>query len=726
VALQVVGAIGASMTGLGLESAALAQTTPNDQDHGPDHAKTDKPAGGSDVVVTGIRPLLGAKIPLTVKDTPQSVNVVPLKLLQEQSVTRVEDALKNVPGVTLNAGEGAARGDTINIRGFSAFNDFFLDGIRDAAIYVRDPFNLQSIEVLKGPSATLFGRGSTGGAVNQVSKSPTLAPLQQVVLDGGSNDEARGTLDIDEPIGPSAAFRLNAMGEYSGVADRDYVLNRHWGVAPELAFGLGEPTTVTLAYFHLSENDIPDVGIPFVNGAPANVNRSNDYGLTSDRAISQVDIGTMLVKHDFNDHISVTNTLRYANYGFNYQFDAPNFGSTVPGPGTPLSDILVGRDAPDSSGVQTNLTDQFDLTARFNTGFLSHTLVTGFELARQTNDLDSYVNPFNSNNSWIPETPLLAPNPKQAKPVEPIKAIQDTVADSEAVYVTDTIGIGQYVDLIAGGRIDRFAANYDQLTLATGARLRLQHTDVVPSPRVALVVKPTARESLYVSYGTSFDPSAEALTLTTKLANLGPVKATTYEVGSKTGLFNGGLLLTGALFHTEVDNAQINDPENPGLTVLQGNETVQGLELGASGHVGPLELTAGYTYLDGKTSGAAGSTSAIKYNNVAIPNLARNAVNLWAEYYITEPWEVGLGFNYLDRRAANVVTTANPAAFVPAYTVWSAMTSYRVNDKLTLQLNVINLFDALYYDSVYYTSAAENHTIPGAGRTFRFTVRANF
>ena len=176
------------------------------------------------------------------------------------------------------------------------------------------------------------------------------------------------------------------------------------------------------------------------------------------------------------------------------------------------------------------------------------------------------------------------------------------------------------------------------------------------------------------------------------------MKATTYEVGSKTGLFNGGLLLTGALFHTEVDNAQINDPENPGLTVLQGNETVQGLELGASGHVGPLELTAGYTYLDGKTSGAAGSTSAIKYNNVAIPNLARNAVNLWAEYYITEPWEVGLGFNYLDRRAANVVTTANPAAFVPAYTVWSAMTSYRVNDKLTLQLNVINLFDALYYD----------------------------
>ena len=732
VTLQAAGAIGASLTGLGLGSAALAQTMPADQETGPDHAETGKPPAGRDVVVTGLRPLLGAKIPLTVKDTPQSVNIVPLKLLQEQSVTRLEDALKNVPGVTLNAGEGAARGDTINIRGFSAFNDFFLDGIRDAAIYVRDPFNLQSIEVLKGPSATLFGRGSTGGVVNQVSKSPTLAPLQEIVLDGGTNDEARGTLDIDQPIGPSAAFRLNAMGESSGVADRDYVKNRHWGIAPELAFGLGEPTTVTLAYYHLSENDVPDVGIPFVNGAPAHVNRSNFYGLSSDRADSQVDIGTMLVKHDFNDHISVTNTLRYANYGFNYQFDAPNFGSVAsggqgaPGPGTPLSSILVGRDAPDSSGVQTNLTDQFDLTARINTGFLTHTLVTGFELARQTNDLNSYVNPFNSNNNWIPETPLLAPNPNQAKPVEPVKAIQNTVADSEAAYITDTIGVGQYVDVIASGRIDRFAANYNQLTIASGARLRLQHTDVVPSPRVAVVLKPTTWESLYAAYGTSFDPSAEALTLTTKLANLGPVKATTYEVGSKTSLFNGGLLLTGALFHTEVDNAQINDPENPGLTVLEGNETVQGLELGANGHLGPVELTAGYTYLDGKTSGDMGTAPIIRYNNVAIPNLARNAVNLWAEYYVTEPWEVGFGFNYLDRRAANVVAPGTAAAFVPAYTVWSAMTAYKVNDKLTVQLNVINLFDAFYYDNVYYTSASENHAIPGAGRTFRFTVRADF
>jgi catecholate siderophore receptor len=708
----------------------MAQTQTPDQTSAADHPRT---ANAGEVTVTGLRPLLGDKIPLSVKDTPQSVDIVSEQLLREQSVTRLEDALKNVPGVTLNAGEGAARGDTINIRGFSAFNDFFLDGVRDAAVYVRDPFNLQSIEVLKGPSATLFGRGSTGGAVNQVSKSPQLDPLHGLTADVGTNDEYRGVLDINQPVGPNAAVRLNALGESSAVADRDIVKNRHWGVAPEAAFGIGEPTSVTLAYFHLFEDDVPDTGVPFVNGAPAPVRRSSFYGLASDHAISDVDIGTLRIRHDVNPNLSIASTTRYANYAFNYRFDAPNFGSLAdhgqgpPTPGEPLGNILVGRDSPSSSGTQTNLTEQLDLTARFDTGVLRHTLVTGIEAARQTNDLKSYNNPFNSNNNWVPETPLLDPDPNEVRPFEPVTRTQHTTAESEGVYVTDTVNAGRYLDLIAGVRVDRFAADYRQTTLSTGAILPLSHTDLVPSPRVALVFKPTTWQSFYVSYGTSFDPSAEALTLTTKTANLGPVKATTYEAGSKTGVLDGRLLLTGAVFHTEVDNAQVNDPENPTLTTLQGKETVQGLELGATGHIGPkLSITAGYTYLDGKTSGDTGSSPVIKYSNVLIPNLARNAANLWAEYKIIKPWEVGLGVNYLDKRVGDIVTSASPPAVVPSYVVWSAMTSYRVNDTLKLQLNVINLFDALYYDNVYYTSASENHVIPGAGRTVKLTVRATF
>ncbi len=732
--LKAIGTVGVCAGAASAASPALAQPAVADQPGSTDHAGAGVPdASVSQVVVTGLRALLGDKIPLKIQDTPQSVNVVPEQLIQDQAVTRLADALKNVPGITLNAGEGAARGDTINIRGFSAFNDFFLDGIRDAAVYVRDPFNLESIEVLKGPSATVFGRGSTGGAVNQVSKAPQLNAFGTVIADVGTNDEYRGTVDVNEPIGPSAALRLNVMGESSGVADRDNVKNHHWGVAPEAAFGIGEPITVTLAYMHLSEDDTPDVGVPFVNGAPASVHRSNDYGLKSDHAISDVDIGTVRIKHDFSSDLSIANTLRYATYEFNYQFDAPNFGSAAdngqgpPTPGEALSAILVGRDSPSSSGVQTNLTDQLDLTARVDTGFIHHTLVTGIELARQTNHLDSYNNPFNSNNNWIPETSLLNPDPNQVHPNEPVTKQQVTDANSEAWYATDTMAIGRYVDLIAGVRVDRFAADYTQTTVSSGALLKLSHTDLVASPRVALVLKPTAWESVYFSYGTSFDPSAEALTLTTKTADLGPVKANTYEVGSKTNLFSGGLLVTGALFHTEVDNAQVNDPENPTLTVLQGNETVQGLELGATGRIGDkIKIVAGYTYLDGKTSGTAGSAPVVRYSDVLIPNLARNAINFWGEYKITKPWEVGVGANYLDRRIGDIVTPGITPAFAPSYVVWSAMSSYRINSQLKLQLNVINLFDKLYYDNIYYTSASENHVIPGAGRTVKFTVQASF
>jgi catecholate siderophore receptor len=682
-------------------------------------------ASVADVVVTGVRPLLGDKIPLAVKDTPQSVNVVPLPLLQSQGVTRLEDALKNVPGITLNAGEGAARGDTVNLRGFSAFNDFFLDGIRDAAVYNRDTFDLQEVEVLKGPSATLFGRGSTGGAINQVSKAPALDPLREVAVEGGNNDALRGALDIDQPLSASSAIRLNAMGETSSVAGRGFVRNRRWGVAPAASFGLGQPTTVTLEYMHLSENDRPDTGAPFVGGAPAPVPRSADFGLTSDRATSNVDVGTLLVQHTFNANRSVENTFRAANYAFNYLFESPNLGSKAsggqgaPAPGTSLARILVGRDSPSSGGDQSNVTDQFDATFRFDTGPLRHVLVAGAEVAWQTNDLSRYANPFNANNNWIPETPLTAPNPDMVRPFEPVASTQATQANSQALYVTDTIKLGEQFDFIAGARVDRFAADYHQVSLASGAQLNLSHVDVVGSPRLALVWRPLANTSLYASYGTSFDPSAEALTLTAKTANLGPVKATSYEVGAKASVLNGGLLLTAALFHTEVDNAQTNDPDNPTITVLNGNERVQGIELGASGHItDKLELTAGYTYLDGKTI-ASGTPAQV---GKEVPNLAHNAVNVWAEYDLTPAWEVGFGGNYLDRRFADAANTAS----VPSYVAWNAMTSYRITPRLTAQLNVFNLANKLYYDGFYYTSATENHAVPSPGRTVKLALRASF
>ena len=702
-------ACASSILGVG---ASHAETVAGDQPVADDADKKLQ-----EVTVSGVRPLLRDKLPQDLQDTPQSVTVVSEQLMTDQAATRLEDALKNVPGITLNAGEGAARGDTVNLRGFSAFNDFFLDGIRDAAVYSRDSFDLQSVEVVKGPSAVLFGRGSTGGAINQVSKSPLATPLIDLSTHFDSNDLYRATADINVPLAPATALRLNAMGESSEVADRDDVINRRWGVAPSLTFGMGKPDSLTVAYLHQQEDNRPDAGIPFLYGEPAPVPRDAYYGLISDSATTDVDIGTARYKHDFNSNLSIADTLRYAHYSFDFQDTMPNYGGNVPAPDTPLGSILVGRDAPDSSGVQTNLTEQIDLSARFSTGALTHTLITGVEIARQTSDITRYLNPFNSNNNWIPETALFDPNPNQPLPaIEPPSSLQDTVANSSAAYLTDTMGLGRYLDLTAGFRFDRFAADYNQLTVQSGAVLHLDHVDRVGSPRAALVIKPTPLQSYYLSFGTSFDPSAEALALTTKTANLGPVKANTYEAGAKSGLLDGALAVTAAVFRTQVNNAQTNDPENPTVTVLNGDQRVDGLELGAAGHLtAKWEIFGGYTYLDGRTV----SSGTPAYVGKALPNTAHNALNLWTEYEFMPAWEAGAGLNWLGQRFADSGETAS----MPGYVVWSAMLSYRVTHNVTLQLNGFNLFNKTYFLNSYYTSASENHVIPGPGRSVMLSVR---
>jgi catecholate siderophore receptor len=701
-------------------SVALPPATPAPASDGSAGPATGSSASDnkelSQVTVNGVRTLLHDKLAESQRNAPQSITVVPSRLMQDQGTANLEDALRNVPGITLNAGEGAARGDTVNLRGFSAFNDFFLDGVRDAAVYSRDDFDLQSIEVLKGPAAVLFGRGSTGGAINQVSKAPLLTPLEEVTTELGTNDLYRATADLDTPIAPGAAVRLNLMGQSSAIAERDEVRNRRFGVAPAAAFGIGEQDSLVLAYLHQQEDDILDTGIPFVDDRPAPVPRDAFFGLASDRATSDVDIFTARYRHDFNDSVSLDDTVRYGHYRFDYQFEAPNFGDAVPTATTPLDDIRVGRDAPDSSGVQTNLDDQLDLTAHFSTGFIAHTLVAGLEIARQTSDIDRYRNPFNDDNNWVPETPLLDPDPYETRPAEPVASTQNTVAPSGGAYVIDTLALGQHVNLTGGLRYDDFSASYENLTVQSGALLRLHELNRLGSPRASLVIKPTSRQTYYFSYGTSFDPSAEALTLTTKTADLGPVKARSFEVGAKSEWLNDRLMLTQALFRTEVDNAQTNDPDNPTITVLNGNERVDGVELQAIGHLTPRwEIFSGYTYLDGRTL-ASGTPADV---GKLMPNTAHNQLNLWTEYALPEGWEIGGGGNWLSHRFADGAETA----YVPGYVVWNAMVSYEASPRLSLQLNANNLFNKLYYDGVYYTNPAENHVIPGAGRSVALTLR---
>ena len=678
------------------------------------------------ILVTGLRSVTRDKLAEDAIKAPQSISIVGHQLMEHQATSRLEDALKNVPGITLNAGEGAARGDTVNLRGFPAYNDIFLDGVRDAAVYTRDSFNLETLEVLKGPSAVLFGRGSTGGAINQVSKAPTLAPLWSATVVGGTNSLIRATADVDQPIGKDAAIRINAMGEHSQVTDRDQVRNRRWGIAPSLSLGLGGRDTLTIEYLHQEQNDVPDVGIPIINGRPATVARNLDYGLVSDHFQANVNVATARYRHEFSSAVSISNTLRYADYTDTDVFNAPNFAyansSGAPTAATPLAAVLVGRDSPSSIGHRTNLINQTDVVANFATGPVSHTLVAGLEFGREHDDTVRLVNPFGTAGETA-ATALLDPDPFEASVAQPGRTRAVTTAWSTAGYVIDTAHIGSKVDIIGGVRYDRFSAHYRPAALVSGVSpaslVPLDHVDTIWSPRASLVFKPTDHARFYASYGTSFDPSAEALSLSSKTANLSPVLAKSYEVGAKFDMLRGRLVATAALFRTQIDNAQVTDPDHPTQIVLAGNQRVDGLELGLSGHLTrKWEITAGYTHLNGKTLASSNAATVGKH----LANVAPDAVNLWTEYEFSDQFELGIGGNYLGRRYADFAQSAA----LPGYVTVDAMAAWIVSRHFTVRVNVTNLFDKLAWANSYYASANENHVIPAPGRTALMTAMVKF
>jgi catecholate siderophore receptor len=693
-------------TGVGSATLGLAASL-GLQAHAAD---ADSPSSTVESVTVTAHPSIGV-FSGTLQNTAQNVNVIPAQVLTDQAVQTVQDALKNVPGITLNAGEGGTHGDNINLRGFAASDDFFLDGLRDTGFYTRDSFNLQALEVYKGPASTLFGRGSTGGVVNQVSKTPELSNFARGTLVGGTNTEARATADLNYQFSDDGAVRLNAMDMDAKVTDRDYVENRRWGIAPSVSFGIGKPTSLTLNYFHQAQDDVPDYGIPFAFGAPVPVPRNTYYGLpTDDRTRTRDDVGTALFRTEFSDQLWFTDNARAGNYFFDSRETAAHYGAAVPPPGTPLSTVLTFRDRPSVQGTVKTLMNDADLHWKFDTGAVSNHVIVGLELDREESDLTRFANQLNS----IPGTPILDPDPNEPFPGHQTQVTQtpDTVTKTVSGLIEDNLQFGDHFEATAAVRVDRFNAEYNEPI----TRAHFEHTDTIASPRVALIYKPTDSASIYASYGTSYDPSAENLSLSAKTASLAPEKDRTYELGVKGQALNGKLALQAAVFETRMENARVGDPTNPANPqILAGEERVRGFEADAIGHLTDhLEIIAGYTHLDSVT---LKSTDAASIGQ-ALLNTAPNQANLWLEYEFEQPWEVGAGLNYLDRRAADVDGTSH----VPGYVTLDAMVSYKVNSHLTLQLNGYNLTDKYYFANSYFSSPLENHAVPGAGRTVLLTA----
>jgi catecholate siderophore receptor len=672
-------------------------------------------------VTASVEALAGsAKYSAPVLDTPQTITAIPQEVMEQQGVTSLRDALRNVAGISLAAGEGSAQGDNLTIRGFSARNDLYIDGIRDFGSYYRDPFDTQEIEVLQGPSSVTFGRGSTGGVVNQASKTPNLAGYLSGSINFGTDLTRRAALDIDKPLSAHAAFRVNLMGNMNNVAGRDIAENRRFGVAPSLALGLGTATRWTFGYFHQNADDTPDYGIPWLFNGPAPVNRANYYGFSSGNYLRTYDdIGTAKFEHDFHRNFTIRDQVRYANYVRDVLITEPQIISSATGAApalaAPLSQMVVNRHEIGVNSVETMLDEQLDLTAKFRTGFLHHTLVAGVEGGKETS---APVRP-----TWtsVPATSLFNPDPYQVfSGSGPITSIVHTTALTAAAYMLDTIQLGKKWDLTGGIRWDRFDSAYAQQVAPASAFKRI---DEMPSWRAALVYKPLPIGTIYFDAGTSFNPSAESLALSAATANLPPEKNLTYELGTKWDIGSRHLSLRSALFRTNKYNAREPDPNNPLVNVLAGTQRVDGAEFQIQGHVtSRWELLSSFAYLDSRVVNSQYYSAAIGY---PLANVPRYTFNLWSEYRLPKRWEIGAGSNYVSSRTASSTAPLDPATGllkeVPGYWVFNAMVKHPLNEHVDVQVNLNNIANRYYYDQLHPA-----HIILGAGRSAMVGLKFRF
>ncbi|HYP12468.1 MAG TPA: TonB-dependent siderophore receptor [Bryobacteraceae bacterium] len=667
---------------------------------------------GERVEVTDTIALTSPKYSQPLRDIPQTITVIPKALMEQQAATTLRDVLRNVSGLTMTAGEGGVpAGDNLTIRGFSARNDIFVDGVRDLGAQSRDPFNLEQVEVVKGPSSALAGRGSTGGTINLVNKMPSLRQSFGGSVNYGTDGTKRLTGDLNVPLrmlGERAAFRLNAMVHESGVAGRNVVENGRWGVAPSIALGLGTPTRLTLSYYKLKQDNIPDYGIPWVpatNNAlaeyrdqPAPVDRENFYGMrTRDRERTGADMATARVEHEFSDTMSLRNQFRYGR---------STRDSITTSPRVLTNDsTVINRSSPSWLTEDQVWDDQADFSARFRTGGLEHSVVAGLALTRESSIRRTRTA------ANIPTTDLFNPDPEQVfagtLTVSPL--VGDLAANSQALYAFDTVKVGERWQFNGGLRWDRF--DVDGVSTAGAPLTRV---DRMTSLRGGAVFKPKSNGSVYASYGTSLNPSLEGLSYQPAGTTIEPEKTYTAEVGTKWDVLGERVQLTGALFRVEKTNARTPGvaPEDP-PQVLDGRQRVNGVEMGASGSITRRwKVFGAYTFLDSKV---VESNTAAEVDR-KIQNTPKHSFNIWSTHSFSR-LEVGGGVRFADRRYGNATNTRQ----VPSYWTLDAMAAYRVNQHLDLRLNLFNLNDAFYFDRL-----GGGHLVPGAARSVMISSSFRF
>ena len=745
---------------LTLSVPALAQSAPDE-----DAPKQDAVELGA-VDVHGVRGPASPKFTAPLLDTPKSVTVIPQAVIQQSGAATLLDALRTVPGITFGAGEGGnPTGDRPFIRGFDAQSDTFVDGLRDSGSQTREVFNLEQVEVIKGPGSAYSGRGSAGGSINLSSKTPKLDDFSAGSIGVGTDSYRRGTVDVNREIGDGIAARLNLMTHDADIAGRDEVNVSRWGLAPSIAFGLNSPTRLLLSHYHMETDDLPDAGgFPYNNpfsatnpnaplngdGSPTVPDRNNFYGLV-DRDFQQTkaDISTLEVSHNFGRHV-LRNLLRHGDTRNDYLWTQPDDSK-----GNPILYGTLWRRT-NSRSVQTRSTiNQTSLTGDFSTGPVAHSYTAGLEYSEERMQRGSYTltpgtnNPLTNNQACNTTgvatgyncTSFENPNPHDpwaathavTRSNRAFNARQRTRTDS--FYLFDTMEFSPKWLANLGVRFDDYQTTLNTPVVANGVitgNTRLANDSSFWNYQAGVVFKPVRNGSLYFSYGTSSTPPGMdggdgADGISAAIQNLEPQDSENLELGAKWDVLDGKLALTSAVFRTEMNNARALI--EGGTTQNVGVKRVEGIELGFSGNVNARwGVFGGYTYLDatlvdngvvntGTTANPVWSPSPLNGNR--FPNTPRHSASIWTTYTFADlpQLTLGGGANYVGKVYGNTANTK----WVPSYTRWDAMASYAFNPKYSLQLNVQNLGDAEYFTKAYASHYAA--MAPGRSATLSFNFR---
>jgi len=698
------------------------------------------------------------RLPVPLLNMPQTVNVIPQAIIQEQNATTIEQALQYIPGITFSAGEGGQQGDGPIIRGFVARGDLFRDGIRDPGWYTRDAFSIDRIEVYKGPSAFAFGRGATGGAINYVTRLPTGAQYLESTSTVMTGNGYREVVDASGKSG-NVSGRIQGLFQDVNTPTRDEIWTKRWGVAPSMVYDFQQGTKATLYYIYQGEEGVSDYGFTYLpqpafspqtglqtnpgyygNGTPTTplpIPRTNFLGLAGgplgDITTTDTHIITEKIEHEFDKDLKLSNATRYIDNERFARVTAPrNVGlanNNFPGrPGSPTTwdgttfpfnypvDLLTyGRERRERETDNTYLINQTDLVGKFITGIAEHQMSAGLEAARETRhqdrrDLCDSTNVACRTNAFNPD-PNGSPVGGAIINFLPI----ETKAVDYAAYVSDQVKITKYFELLASLRYDYFSTTYSDPNQALVINRNLERTDNLFSYRFGAVVHPTEKSSIYAAYGNSYNPSAELGTLVSASnAALAPEQTRTIEVGAKADVRDGLISLAGAVFRIEKTNLRINDPFNNTVQVLDGVARVDGVEVGATGKVTDRwSVFTGYSYLESKILDTRDKSILDRH----LQNTPRHNYTLWTTYEVTSKWTVGGGAIYQSLGWANNTNTA----YVPEFWKFDAMISYKVDEKSTVQLNVYNLTNELYYAQYFGANV-----VPASGRWASLTYRARW